>query len=129
MSNSMYSNSYVPTGAQAANWRKTLLPEARGPGKDTNQYYADHSLQGSQAPVPKLPALFADFTFLCLVDTSGNAPSAVDRTMPKHFARPLTCFYWRTHGRCNKPDEQCLYAHFDTGNHASAPFRIGTGGK
>jgi len=33
----------------------------------------------------------------------------------------LTCFYWKHQGGCNKRDEDCLYAHYDTGHDASAP--------
>ncbi len=33
----------------------------------------------------------------------------------------LTCFYWKHQGGCNKRDEDCSYAHYDTGHDASAP--------
>ena len=35
--------------------------------------------------------------------------------------KALTCFYWRTRGRCKKPDDECEYAHFDTGINAPPP--------
>lgn len=36
-------------------------------------------------------------------------------------AHSLTCFYWKHQGGCNKRDEDCSYAHYDTGHDASAP--------
>lgn len=35
--------------------------------------------------------------------------------------RELTCFFWRTRGQCAKSDEQCEYAHRDTGTWAAPP--------
>jgi hypothetical protein len=44
-----------------------------------------------------------------------------DVTLPKNFENPLTCFFWYANGRCNKRDEDCNYAHWETGFLAMAP--------
>ncbi|KAJ9631045.1 hypothetical protein H2203_001573 [Taxawa tesnikishii (nom. ined.)] len=54
-------------------------------------------------------------------DASGQGKSA--RPMPKNFHRPLTCYYW-WNGNCTKSDEECMYAHRDTGLVASAPIVV-----
>lgn len=46
-------------------------------------------------------------------------------SMPKNFATPLTCFFWKNNGRCSKSDEDCWYAHYDTGVVAAAPVTVG----
>ncbi|OCL08367.1 hypothetical protein AOQ84DRAFT_293338 [Glonium stellatum] len=43
--------------------------------------------------------------------------------MPKHFTTPVACYYW-ARGRCVFSDEDCQYAHWDTGNTASAPILL-----
>jgi len=35
--------------------------------------------------------------------------------------KQLTCYYWKYQAGCNKRDEDCSYAHYDTGYDASAP--------
>ncbi|KAH7067776.1 hypothetical protein FB567DRAFT_458065 [Paraphoma chrysanthemicola] len=50
--------------------------------------------------------------------------SNVDTSLPKNFERPLTCFFWHQNGRCNKRDEDCAYAHWNTGHFAGAPINI-----
>lgn len=40
---------------------------------------------------------------------------------PKHHNPPVTCFYWFTRGYCIKSDENCAYAHYNTGYYASDP--------
>ncbi|KAF2248259.1 hypothetical protein BU26DRAFT_605758 [Trematosphaeria pertusa] len=57
---------------------------------------------------------------------------SIDVSLPKHFVAPITCFFWHHFGRCNKRDEDCAYAHWDTGYLAAAPINIvsatGSGG-
>ena len=36
-------------------------------------------------------------------------------------AQSLTCYYWATQGVCKHRDEDCIYAHYDTGNVARPP--------
>ncbi|KAF2686431.1 hypothetical protein K458DRAFT_212100 [Lentithecium fluviatile CBS 122367] len=44
-------------------------------------------------------------------------------SLPKNFDKPLT-FFWYHMGACNKRDEDCAYAHYDTGYVAKAPVAI-----
>ncbi|KAL8825617.1 MAG: hypothetical protein Q9170_007724 [Blastenia crenularia] len=36
-------------------------------------------------------------------------------------SRSLTCFFWARNRKCNRSDEECSYAHYDTGTVARAP--------
>ncbi|KAL8695700.1 MAG: hypothetical protein Q9224_003227 [Gallowayella concinna] len=36
-------------------------------------------------------------------------------------SRSLTCFFWARNRKCNRSDEECSYAHYDTGTIAKAP--------
>ncbi|KAH7065927.1 hypothetical protein BKA63DRAFT_426720 [Paraphoma chrysanthemicola] len=58
--------------------------------------------------------------------THRDAPrtSSVDTSLPKNFEKPLTCFFWHQNGRCNKRDEDCAYAHWNTGHFAGAPIKL-----
>ena len=38
--------------------------------------------------------------------------------------RHLTCWYWLHKGRCDKEDENCAYAHHDTGRYAERPRQV-----
>jgi hypothetical protein len=48
----------------------------------------------------------------------------VDKSLPKNFDKPLTCFFWHQAGRCNKRDIDCAYAHHDTGHYAAGPIHV-----
>lgn len=50
-----------------------------------------------------------------------DTPTKLDKSLPKNFPQPLTCFFWHQNGRCNKRDIDCAYAHYDTGFMAGAP--------
>jgi len=39
----------------------------------------------------------------------------------------MTCFFWYQHGRCSKSDDECIYAHVDTGHYANPPVSTGMG--
>ena len=36
-------------------------------------------------------------------------------------SRSLTCFFWARNRKCNRSDEECSYAHYDTGTVAKPP--------
>ena len=36
-------------------------------------------------------------------------------------SKSLTCYYWATQGACKHRNEDCIYAHYDTGNVARPP--------
>jgi hypothetical protein len=48
---------------------------------------------------------------------------------PKGSVKHLTCYYWRTHGKCAKSDNDCLYAHHNTGLFADEPKKLEPGRK
>ncbi|KAF2634800.1 hypothetical protein P280DRAFT_212227 [Massarina eburnea CBS 473.64] len=50
-----------------------------------------------------------------------------DVTLPKNFAKPLTCFFWSNNGRCSKRDQDCAYAHWNTGHLAEPPITVAAG--
>jgi hypothetical protein len=47
-----------------------------------------------------------------------------DVTLPKNFPKPLTCFFWFHNGRCSKRDQDCAYAHWNTGHLAGSPITV-----
>ncbi|KAL6243223.1 hypothetical protein RBB50_009774 [Rhinocladiella similis] len=49
-----------------------------------------------------------------------KANSSHSRRSVKH----LTCFWWWEKGHCRFSDEDCLYSHYDTGHHTSAPRQV-----
>ncbi|KAK6368151.1 hypothetical protein LTS17_009892 [Exophiala oligosperma] len=49
-----------------------------------------------------------------------KADSFHTRRSVKH----LTCFWWWEKGHCRFSDEDCLYSHYDTGHHTSAPRQV-----
>ncbi|KAK7894240.1 hypothetical protein LTR67_005998 [Exophiala xenobiotica] len=49
-----------------------------------------------------------------------KTPSSHSRRSVKH----LTCFWWWEKGHCRFSDEECLYSHYDTGHHTSAPRQV-----
>ncbi|KAF1961715.1 hypothetical protein CC80DRAFT_543077 [Byssothecium circinans] len=56
-----------------------------------------------------------------------DALQQIDVTLPKNFPKPLTCFFWFTNGRCSKRDQDCAYAHWDTGHLAGSPITVSAG--
>ncbi|KAH7125523.1 hypothetical protein B0J11DRAFT_308378 [Dendryphion nanum] len=58
------------------------------------------------------------------IKTAGPHVIYADKALPKNFAKPLTCFFWKHHGKCNKRDIDCAYAHWDTGHSATAPITL-----
>ncbi|KIW16731.1 hypothetical protein PV08_03920 [Exophiala spinifera] len=53
-------------------------------------------------------------------DDKIKANSSNSRRSVKH----LTCFWWWEKGHCRFSDEDCLYSHYDTGHHTSAPRQV-----
>lgn len=39
----------------------------------------------------------------------------------------LTCYFWKAHGKCKHSDEDCLYAHYFTGQIADPPVQVEPG--
>ena len=58
---------------------------------------------------------------------AGNTTSP--RAHPdKPSVKHLTCYYWHKLGKCRFSDDECLYAHFNTGQLAEAPQKVEPGG-
>ena len=47
----------------------------------------------------------------------------------KPSVKHLTCFWWKEKGDCRFKEEDCLYAHHDTGLYADPPRQVVPGGK
>lgn len=66
---------------------------------------------------------------------SSSAPSSPKsrRSTPHPHGKPsvkhLTCFWWKVKGDCRFTEEDCLYAHHDTGLLADAPRQVTPGGR
>lgn len=63
----------------------------------------------SQPPTPVQPSTSTQHT-----------PPTNGRRSVKH----LTCFWWWTRGRCRYSEDECLYAHHDTGMYTDAPRQL-----
>ncbi|KAL8803344.1 MAG: hypothetical protein Q9182_003232 [Xanthomendoza sp. 2 TL-2023] len=46
-----------------------------------------------------------------------------DHLHPVSGKKHLTCFYWATNGTCRKADDECAYAHYNTGIVAHDPMQ------
>ncbi|KAK4943284.1 hypothetical protein LTR10_017127 [Elasticomyces elasticus] len=46
---------------------------------------------------------------------------------PNKSVKHMTCFWWRNRGFCKKTDEECAYAHWDTGLYSDAPKQVNPG--
>jgi hypothetical protein len=66
---------------------------------------------------------------------SSSLPSSPKsrRSTPHPHGKPsvkhLTCFWWKVKGDCRFSEEDCLYAHFDTGLQADPPRQVTPGGE
>lgn len=55
-------------------------------------------------------------------DSRNNSSVRVVEAIPeKLHPSGLTCFFWRTRGKCSKPDSECEFAHHDTSVWALPP--------
>jgi len=58
------------------------------------------------------------------VETTTNESTAGSKGAGSGSVRHLTCFWWKEKGHCRYGDEQCLYAHYDTGKYADPPRQL-----
>ncbi|KAL8929016.1 MAG: hypothetical protein Q9208_001459 [Pyrenodesmia sp. 3 TL-2023] len=56
-----------------------------------------------------------------LSSTANNPPTKQPEPSGLPPSRSLTCFFWARNRKCNRSDEECSYAHYDTGTIARAP--------
>ncbi|KAL2409317.1 hypothetical protein ABEF95_015612 [Exophiala dermatitidis] len=50
------------------------------------------------------------------------SPNPLDPT--RRSVKHLTCFWWWEKGECRFTDDECLYAHYDTGHYTGAPRQV-----
>ena len=51
-----------------------------------------------------------------------DEPENVAPSIP--LSKTLTCYFWARDRKCNRSDEECAYAHFDTGTVAHPPPQV-----
>jgi len=54
--------------------------------------------------------------------TNGSAPDSSKRGTGS--VKHLTCFWWKEKRNCRYSDDECLYAHYDTGKYADPPRQL-----
>ncbi len=83
------------------------------------------------APAPAMPqtpskgqswrVVGSPTTSACALPSPRVSPEAAPSV--KH----LTCYFWKAHGKCKHSDEDCLYAHYYTGQIADPPVQVEPG--
>lgn len=66
------------------------------------------------------------------VTAAPNMPCASTGVSPTQVPKPasvkhLTCYFWAKNGACKFSEEDCLYAHHDTGKVAQGPLQVELG--
>ena len=54
-----------------------------------------------------------------------SSPGVASEVPPS--VKHLTCYFWNAHGKCKHSDEDCLYAHYHTGQVADPPVQVEPG--
>ena len=108
-----------PTATTTAPQRQALTITAPSA---TSPHTARHA-SAATAPLPT-PYTVSSWRPGANQPSSGNA-SASSPPSVKH----LTCYFWDKYGRCKWSDEECLYAHFQTGKVAGGPVQVEMGRK
>ncbi|KAL8651509.1 MAG: hypothetical protein Q9210_003212 [Variospora velana] len=70
----------------------------------------------SNKPYP--PGQNNRYTYVSTTASNDNGPTERSGLPP---SRSLTCFFWARFRKCKRSDEECSYAHYDTGTVAKAP--------
>jgi hypothetical protein len=60
---------------------------------------------------------------------SSNSRPGTPHPHGKPSVKHLTCFWWKEKGDCRFKEEDCLYAHHDTGLYADPPRQVIPGGE
>ncbi|KAL9008100.1 MAG: hypothetical protein Q9173_006741 [Seirophora scorigena] len=58
------------------------------------------------------------YTYVATTASNDSGPTERSGLPP---SRSLTCFFWARFRKCKRSDEECSYAHYDTGTVAKAP--------
>lgn len=64
--------------------------------------------------------------------TTSTALSTTTMASPSKSVHPpsvkhLTCYFWAKNGNCKWSDDECLYAHHETGKIANGPMQVEPG--
>lgn len=85
-----------------------------------------------RTPTPSADGLKGKGRFAPRSSSLPSTPKA-RRATPHPHGKPsvkhLTCFWWKVKGDCRFSEEDCLYAHHDTGLLADAPRQVTPGGE
>lgn len=104
----------------AARYSFTMASRMTKPKRSNDDLTDAHLAQVDEAAVDAIPKQVKEEPTSSL---SGSSPPPETRHHRSQDLPPkmLTCYYWKHQGGCNKRDEDCSYAHYDTGHDASAP--------
>jgi hypothetical protein len=98
---------------------QTSLNSGRNASRPRTPTPTSSGLKGRGRPVPGSSSL----------PSSPKFRSATPHPYGKPSVKHLTCFWWKIKGSCRFAEDDCLYAHRDTGILADAPRQVAPGGK
>lgn len=64
-----------------------------------------------------------------LTATPKSSASSPLKPVHPQSVKHLTCYFWAKNGNCKWSDDDCLYAHHDTGKIANGPMQVEPGSK
>jgi len=83
------------------------------------------------APTPAMPQTPSKAQSWRVVGSPTPSVNALPSPRVSPEAAPsvkhLTCYFWKAHGKCQHSDEDCLYAHYFTGQIADPPVQVEPG--
>ncbi|MCJ1406712.1 hypothetical protein MMC19_000779 [Ptychographa xylographoides] len=74
-----------------------------------------------------IPPAFTPGVYPTRETMSSNGTQSSSPVLEPKSVKHLTCFYWHKYGKCNKSDDECLYAHKLTGSFADEPRHVEPG--
>ncbi|ETN40878.1 uncharacterized protein HMPREF1541_05158 [Cyphellophora europaea CBS 101466] len=102
----------VPANPVTMSPSPPLRSPASGPSSDEYTPQRGRSESRSSSLPPNIHAT---------TSSDGSPPAdSHDRRSVKH----LTCFWWKEKGSCKYSEEECLYAHSDTGRYTDPPRQL-----
>ncbi|KAI1611846.1 hypothetical protein EDD37DRAFT_651467 [Exophiala viscosa] len=85
---------------------------------------SQHMVHGTRGPSRTQPSSHTTTPYRHSPTNSGTGgPVKPNRNSVKH----LTCYWWHKTSRCRRTDEECLYAHWDTGRYTDPPKQVNPG--
>jgi hypothetical protein len=104
-------------GPHSPNWR------SRSRGANRSRSPLSQRSETSNMPVPML------YRNMSPSPRRTTTPGNNKCSSPKPSVKHLTCWWWHEKGQCRYSEEECLYAHYETGLVADAPRQVRPGGK